>query len=84
MRDYYDPEHNCEVTVVESIQVTQPKEFARGIVESYEPRFELEGGSFPDDYAIPTWLSESVYDETLIDPAEHGIRVVDTDSLERL
>ena len=84
MRRYYDPEHDAEVTVVESVQLIQPKEYARGIVESYEPRFELEGGSFPDDYAIPAWLAESVYDDALVDPAEHGIRVVDTEALEEI
>ena len=81
---YYDPKFDTEVQLVESIQVTRTDEFSRNRIDHYEPKFMIEGSKFPDNYAIPISLANSVYDETGHHPAEYDINVVDPDDLEKL
>lgn len=82
MQEHHNPESDETVTVVDSIQVARWNEFTRGRIEHFEPKFSLEGGRFPDDYAIPQSLAQDVQDHMNVDPAEHGIRVIDTDEWE--
>lgn len=82
MEDYKDPKTGEEVTVVEQIQVAPWMEFTKGRIDHYDPEISLEGGIFPDDYAIPMWLSDEVEGELGLDVSEYGVRVIDTDEWE--
>ena len=79
MRDYKNPETGEEVTLVKEIQVSRWMEFCKGRIDYYDPKFNLEGGSFPDGYAIPLWLADEVDGELGIDVTEYGVKVIDTD-----
>jgi len=84
MERYYNPETEEEITVVKQIQVRRWREFSEFGEEMFEPQFALEGGKFPDNYAIPESLAKEVQMSMHVDPSDHGITVVNTDKLKRM
>lgn len=71
-----------EVTVVEQIQVDRCTEYTEWGSESFEPQLMLEGGRFPESYALSKEIADEVWMQESIDVEDHGIRVIDIDDEE--